>query len=222
MTQDFAQQREQMVRQQIAGRDVSNPRVLEAMRAVGRHRLVPPEQQAWAYDDRPLPIGEGQTISQPYIVALMSQWLNPAPGDRILEIGTGSGYQAAVLAEMGAKVFSIEFHESLAEQARQRLRALGYGPERIRIHCGDGYAGWPQQQSEDDEKAAPFAGIIATCAPEAVPDALARQLAEGGRMVIPVGRAGDVQVLHSLRKQPDGSLKTETTTEVRFVPMVKG
>jgi protein-L-isoaspartate(D-aspartate) O-methyltransferase len=177
---------------------------------VPRHEFVPDDVRSWAYEDTALPIGSGQTISQPYIVALMSELLACGRGERILEIGTGSGYQAAVLAEMGCEVFSVEILRELGERAAATLARLGYV---ARTRIGDGYAGWPEE--------APFDGVIVTAAPEQVPSALIEQLAPEGRMVIPVGPTGGVQELLLLRKQADGSLAEREIIPVRFVPMVR-
>jgi protein-L-isoaspartate(D-aspartate) O-methyltransferase len=206
---DVAAARERMVTEQIAARGVTDPAVLRAMRAVPRHEFVPRAVRADAYDDRPLPIGEGQTISQPYIVALMTELASVRRGDRVLEVGTGSGYQAAVLAELGAQVYSIEIVEPLARDAAERLRRLGYGA--VRVRHGDGYRGWPE--------AAPFAAILVTAAPPEVPPALLEQLALGGRLVIPVGT--DDQDLRLLVRTPTG-VETRRIVPVRFVPMVGG
>jgi len=208
---EFATARAEMVRTQIAARGVTDGRVLSAMARVPRHEFVPPGQRSMAYEDGPLPIGHGQTISQPYVVAFMTAALDPKPGDRILEIGTGSGYQAAVLSELVAEVFSIEIVEPLARRAEADLKRLGHANVRVRI--GDGYAGWPE--------AAPFDAIIVTCAPRQVPRALVDQLKPGGRMMIPVGPELGVQELVLLRKTAKG-LEQQAVMEVRFVPMVKG
>lgn len=208
----FARQRAEMVRRQIEARGVRNPAVLAALRAVPRHRFVPPGLVHEAYADTPLPIGEGQTISQPYIVALMTELLQLAPGDRVLEVGTGSGYQAAVLAALGAEVYSIEIVERLGREAATRLEALGYGAVHLRI--GDGYRGWPER--------APFAGILVTAAPDHVPRPLLAQLAPGGRLVIPVGEGIQQLEVHrrALADGPDGPVFTrESVLPVRFVPM---
>ncbi len=199
--------RERMVRDQIAPRGVRDSRVLEAMRRVPRHRFVPASVRSDAYDDRPLPIGYRQTISQPYIVALMTELAAIEPGDRVLEIGTGSGYQTAVLAEVGAEVFSIEIIEPLASQARSTLSTLGYGP-RVTVRHGDGYAGWPSK--------APFDAILVTAAPPMIPEPLKQQLREGGVLVIPVGKGS--QALMVLVRRGSG-FEERTVLPVRFVPM---
>jgi protein-L-isoaspartate(D-aspartate) O-methyltransferase len=199
-----------MVERQIEARGVTDPAVLSAMRRVPRHLFVPEKYRSLAYNDHPLPIGGGQTISQPYIVAYMTEALDLTPADRVLEIGTGSGYQAAVLAELVKDVYTIEIVTALGLRAKETLRALGY--ENIHIRIGDGYKGWPQQ--------APFDAIIVTCAPEAIPETLKAQLKEGGRMVIPVGRAGSIQRLVKCIKK-DGQLMETNVIPVRFVPMVK-
>lgn len=206
----YAPLRERMVREQLVAfdRDIRDQRVLAAMRQVPRHELVPEEIRHLAYDDRPLPIGHGQTISQPYIVAFMTEQLRPQPTDRVLEIGTGSGYQAAVLSPLVAKVYTIEIVTPLAERARRDLQRLGCA--NVRVRAGDGYLGWPE--------AAPFDAIIVTCAPEAVPQPLVAQLKEGGRMIIPVGPAGGAQTLVRLQKT-GGKLRRTDVLAVRFVPM---
>ncbi|NLG84874.1 MAG: protein-L-isoaspartate(D-aspartate) O-methyltransferase [Firmicutes bacterium] len=183
--------------------------VLEAMMKVPRHKFVPTEVRLFAYENRPLPIGYGQTISQPYIVALMTELLAPTKTDKILEIGTGSGYQAAILAELAGEVFSLEVIEPLARRAEETLRELGYTNVRVRV--ADGYYGWKEE--------APFQGIIVTCAPERIPPALVEQLAEGGRMVIPLGPARGIQRLCRGIKEKDG-LRLEEHGEVVFVPFV--
>jgi protein-L-isoaspartate(D-aspartate) O-methyltransferase len=177
MPQELTAERHVMVDDQIMARGVVDERVLAAMRAVPRHELVPPEVAAYAYLDMPLPIGGGKTISQPYIVAVMTELARVDPGDRVLEIGTGSGYQAAVLAELGAEVWSIEIDPRLAMLAQTALPRLGYG--RVNLRLGDGYQGWPEH--------APFDAIVVTAAPPRIPQPLREQLALGGRMVIPVG-----------------------------------
>ena len=198
--------REDMVAAQIAARGVRDERVLQAMRTVPRHVFVPADVRMEAYDDHPLPIGEGQTISQPYIVGLMSELLEVGPGDRVLEIGTGSGYQAAVLAAMGCEVYSIEIREPLAAAARQRLESLRYGT--VHIRAGDGYGGWSE--------AAPFAGIIVTAAPERVPEPLLDQLEVGGHLVIPVGSFYQQLKVFS---RTEAGLAERDVIPVRFVPM---
>ena len=206
---DFTRLREAMVKRQIMDRGVNDPDVIRAMREVPRHLFVPQKNRAFSYADHPLPIGEGQTISQPYIVAFMTEALKLRPGERVLEIGTGSGYQAAVLAELINEVYSVEIIETLGIRAQKTLGALGY--KNIHIKIGDGHKGWPQK--------APFDAIIVTCAPEQIPRALVEQLKEGGRMIIPVGRNGAVQKLVRAVKR-EGRLKTEDVMLVRFVPMV--
>jgi protein-L-isoaspartate(D-aspartate) O-methyltransferase len=193
------------------GTDHLDPAVLEAMREVKRHRFVPPAFIDRAYDNNPLPIGYGQTISQPYIVALMTNMLAIAPGDRVLEIGTGSGYQAAVLAHMGIHVFSIEIIRPLAERAERRLRTEGY--DTVRVKLGDGYFGWPAQ--------APFDAIVVTAAADHVPPPLLSQLKAGGRMVIPVGGRFSVQQLVLVTKDADGRVSARQLLPVRFVPLTR-
>ena len=199
-------ERERMVDRQIRARGIRDPRVLEAMRTVPRHRFVPPALQDQAYADTPLPIGSEQTISQPYIVAYMTEALDLPPGAVVLEIGTGSGYQAAVLAAVAREVYSIEIVPELAARAAQALDETGYG--NIHLRTGDGYRGWPE--------AAPFDGIIVTAAPDHVPRALVDQLAVGARLVIPVGRFS--QDMRIVTRTADGAV-SETTIPVRFVPM---
>jgi len=198
-----------MVREQLAapGRGLTNARVLAALGRVPRHEFVPERLRAEAYDDHPLPIGHGQTISQPYIVAFMTEALAPQAGERFLEVGTGSGYQAAVLAELGVEVFSIEIVAALAQQAETDLQRLGY--TNVHVRAGDGYAGWSEH--------APFDAVIVTCAPERVPQPLVDQLRDGGRMIIPVGGQWS-QELILLRKQ-GGKLEQSAVLPVRFVPM---
>lgn len=202
---DFA--RSEMVRQQLAARDITDETVLEAMSEVRRHLFVPEVLRERAYDDQPLPIGHEQTISQPYIVALMTQLAGASPSDKALDVGTGSGYQAAVLSKIVDEVYSIEIICDLAEEARERLDRLGY--DNVTVRCGDGYAGWPEQ--------APFDVIIVAAAPHEVPQPLIDQLAPGGRLVIPVG---DVhQELVVIEKHQDGSIERHAYGGVRFVPM---
>ena len=191
------------------GRETLGSRVVSAMARVPRHRLVPPADEAEAYRNRPLAIGLGQTISQPFIVALMTDLMDVRSGDKVLEIGTGSGYQAAVLAELGARVFTIEILEPLGRQAAARLQELGYG--KIVTRIGDGYLGWAEE--------APFDSIIVTAAPQEVPPALAEQLKVGGRLVIPLGSPSGTQTLYLMDKQPDGTLTRRPVLAVRFVPL---
>ncbi len=206
--QDFAGARERMVRDHLAGRDITNRRVLEAMRTVPRHELVPAAQRSQAYADHPLPIGYGQTISQPYIVALMTQLARPRPGHKALEVGTGSGYQAAVLSRLVQHVYTIEIVPELAERARQDLQRLGY--ENVTVRHGDGYQGWPEE--------APFDLVIVTAAPPKIPQPLLDQLADGGRLVIPVGPSGGIQFLKVVQRKGD-EFEESTEIPVRFVPM---
>lgn len=205
---DFDQQRETMVQRQLAARDIQDPRVLSAVRAVPRHRFVPPAEQRYAYEDRPLRIGSGQTISQPYIVALMTQLLELKGEERVLEIGTGSGYQAALLAHLAAEVHSVERHASLAEGAAAVLADLGL--DNIYVHVGDGSLGWPA--------AAPYDAIIATASAPRAPQALLDQLADGGRLVLPVG-AGMRQVLQRWRRA-GAEVSHENVVPVAFVPLI--
>jgi protein-L-isoaspartate(D-aspartate) O-methyltransferase len=207
----YAAARARMVREQIASRGVGAAAVLEAMRSVPRHEFVPVEQREQAYEDHPLPIGYGQTISQPYIVALMSELLEVTPEHRVLEIGCGSGYQAAVLSRLAKQVFTIELIPELARTARARLARLGYG--NVTVRQGDGYRGWPEQ--------APFDRIMMTAAPEDVPAVLVQQLRPGGKLVGPTGGAG-AQELIVLDKSADGKVRRRTAAPVRFVPMVPG
>jgi len=215
----FSRERERMLGEidammRLTGGETGHPRlsarVRQAMATVPRHRFVPEQWQHSAYANRPLPIGEGQTISEPFIVALMTDLLDPSPGDRVLEIGTGSGYQAAVLAECGMRVFTIEIVRSLGERAAARLAEVGYRDVAVRI--GDGYLGWPE--------AAPFDRIIVTAAPDQVPQALIDQLKPGGRMVVPVGPKDRMQELLLITKNADGRTVSESKVSVRFVPMV--
>ena len=203
---------QRMVRQQLTAPDrgITNVQVLAAMYKVPRHEFVPPALRAQAYEDHPLPIGYEQTISQPFIVAFMTEKLEPKRTDKVLEIGTGSGYQAAVLAELVGEVFTIEIVEPLAHRAAADLKRLGY--TNVRVRAGDGYKGWPE--------AAPFDAVIVTCAPEQVPQPLVDQLKDGGRMIIPVGPVGD-QKLYVLRKQ-GGKAEQRAVLPVRFVPMTGG
>ena len=205
---DFFMQRKKMVESQIMKRGIHDQRVLDAMLKVERHVFLPHELKELAYTDQPLPIGKGQTISQPYIVALMSELAKIKSNDRVLEIGTGSGYQAAILAELSKEVYTIEIIPELAEKAEGLLKKLGY--ENIKVRQGDGYLGWPEY--------APFDVIIVTAAPIEVPEELVSQFSEGGRMVIPIGEAGN-QVLKLLIKS-SGEVIEKEVIPVRFVPMV--
>jgi len=198
--------REKMVETQIKGRGVKDPRVLSAMLKVERHHFVPKTYESQAYSDQPLPIGEGQTISQPYIVALMTELLGLKGEEKVLEIGTGSGYQAAILAELAREVYTIEIIEALAESAKNLLLKLGY--QNIQVKTGDGYLGWPE--------VAPFDAIIVTCAPDHIPKPLIEQLKEGGRLVIPVGTFS--QELKKVVKR-SGKIETTDVIPVIFVPM---
>ncbi len=202
--------RQQMVEQQLKGRDITDPRVLAAMGKVPRHRFVRPDLAGSAYIDSPLPIEEGQTISQPYIVALMTQLLELSGPERILEVGTGSGYQAAILGELVRQVYTIEIRPALASSAALRLKALGY--RNVEVKAGDGYLGWPE--------VAPFDAIIVTAGATRIPEPLVAQLKEGGRLVIPVGEAFGGQELLQGRKQ-GGRLVTRVIAPVRFVPLVE-
>lgn len=204
----FTAERLTMVEQQIERRGVGDPRTLEAMRTVPRHLFVPPELQEQAYDDQPLPIGHGQTISQPYIVALMTELARPSSTDRALEIGTGSGYQAAVLSRLVDHVYTIEIVEPLGQQAAERLKALGF--DNVTVRIGDGYGGWPEE--------APFDVILVTAAPEDVPEPLLQQLKPGGRMVVPVGPPQAVQTLRLIEKTESGEIRTRKVAPVMFVP----
>ena len=203
----LARLRNRMVDEQIVARGVKDQRVLAAMRKVPRHLFVPENLIPEAYDDTPLPIGHGQTISQPYIVALMTELLQLSGDEKVLEVGTGSGYQAAVLGELAKEVYTIEIVEPLARQAAERLRELGY--TNVHVRHGDGYDGWPEQ--------APFDGIIVTAAPEQIPKPLLEQLKPGGRLVIPVGAWS--QDLLVVTKSPDGKITRQVVIPVRFVPM---
>ncbi|MCU0873226.1 MAG: protein-L-isoaspartate(D-aspartate) O-methyltransferase [Pirellulaceae bacterium] len=203
----FRDSRQRMVDLQLAARDVRDERVLDVMRRVPRHLFVPESQRESAYVDWPLPIGAGQTISQPYIVGLMTQLAKPQPKSRALDVGTGSGYQAAVLAGLCREVYSIEIIEPLATEARVRLADLGY--RNVEVRCGDGYRGWPER--------APFDVIILAAAPPHIPEPLVEQLAPGGRLVLPVGEWA--QELVVVEKQADGTTREWTEIGVRFVPM---
>jgi len=200
-----------MVREQMVARGITDASVLAVMKRVPRHLFVSSMLAHSAYGDFPLPIGENQTISQPYLVALMTELAQIRRGDKVLEIGTGSGYQAAVLAELAEQVFSIEILKSLGEQARKTLDATGYGKVKTRI--GDGYNGWPEE--------APFDVILVTAAPDKVPRPLLEQLKPGGRLIVPVGAQSSVQSLQRIRKTPTGQIVKEDVIPVRFVPLVR-
>ncbi|MCB0220074.1 MAG: protein-L-isoaspartate(D-aspartate) O-methyltransferase [Chrysiogenetes bacterium] len=199
-----------MVDEQLRRRGIKDERVLAAMEAVRREVFCPPNVREHAYEDKPLPIGYEQTISQPYIVGYMSEALQLSRGEKVLEVGTGSGYQAAVLARMGMRVYSVEVVPELAERARETLEAHGY---EVHVRAGDGYAGWPEE--------APFDAIIVTAAPESLPQELLDQLAPGGRLVVPVGPQYAGQELRRYRKDESGQVSVETLLPVRFVPMVR-
>lgn len=210
---DFSERqsdRNEMVRNQLEARNITDENVLDAMRSAPRHLLIPEENRAQAYADTPLPIGHGQTISQPYIVAFMTQILNLEAGDKVLEIGTGSGYQAAVLAHITPNLYSIEIIEELGERARNDLQELGY--ESVDVKIADGYFGW--------EEHAPFDAIIVTAASGHVPPPLVDQLKPGGKMVIPIGGIYQTQNLMEVTKSEEGDLSTKSLMAVRFVPMM--
>ncbi|MBX2947159.1 MAG: protein-L-isoaspartate(D-aspartate) O-methyltransferase [Cyclobacteriaceae bacterium] len=208
--QDFNVLRNKMVKEQLTDRGIKSTTVLDAMNKVERHRFVPVDLMKEAYNDYPLPIGEGQTISQPYIVAFMTEALNLKPTDRVLEIGTGSGYQAAILGEIVKEVYSIEIVEVLGLRAKNLLHELGYANIQVRI--GDGYQGWPE--------ASPSDAIIVTCSPKKIPEPLQAQLAEGGRMIIPVGEDYKQELV--LITKEKGKLKQKSRLRVMFVPMKDG
>lgn len=204
---EYALARQRMVREQIQGRGIHTPRLLAAFEAVPRHLFVPPEELAWAYADGPLPIGEGQTISQPYIVALMTDLLDLQPTDRVLEVGTGSGYQAAILGQLAAEVHTVEILPALARQAAERLARLGY--TNVHVHVGDGSLGWPE--------AAPYDAILVAAAGPEIPPPLLEQLAEGGRLVAPVGGRFS-QVLEIVERRGDEFIRRRDIP-VAFVPL---
>jgi protein-L-isoaspartate(D-aspartate) O-methyltransferase len=201
-----------MVETQISSRDVASSRVVEVMRQVPRHRFVPASRQASAYEDMPLPIGEGQTISQPYIVAKMTELAHIDSGDRVFELGTGSGYQAAVASRLASEVFTMEIHPSLAEHARATIADLGY--RNVTVREGDGYYGWAEH--------APFDAILVTAAATHIPPPLVEQLRPGGRMVVPVGPPFAVQRLMLVEKSAQGQIRTRALFAVRFVPVEGG
>lgn len=205
----YAKLRKRMVEQQLAARDITDPSVLKVMGEVPRHLFVRPSDRNLAYNDYPLPIDEGQTISQPYIVALMTQLLGIKQGDKVLEVGTGSGYQAAVLAHLADQVYSVEINDELAKRSSKLLKDLNYN--NVQVKAGDGYMGW--------EEHAPFDAIIVTCAAARIPPLLLEQLKEGGRLVIPLERTPNYQTLTRVTKR-NGKPVVERITDVRFVPML--
>ena len=209
---DRREERHRLVDQHIVAAGIRDPATLAALRSVPRHEFVPPREQPRAYEDIPLPIGLGQTISQPAVVATMTELVGPRPGLRVLEVGTGSGYQAAVLAATGAKVWTIEIFGALAAEAAARLERLGYS--NVVVRHGDGYAGWPEE--------APFDAIVVTAAADSIPPALLEQLARGGRLVMPVGAQVPFQELVLVRKDRSGRLTRQRLLPVRFVPLLRG
>jgi len=204
--------RERLVSEYLVPQGITDSLTLAAMRAVPRHEFVPEDYRAYAYADTPLPIGRDQTISQPAVVAFMTQAVRPRPGLRVLEVGTGSGYQAAVLAETGARVWTVEIFRALADEARSRLRRLGYGS--VRVRHGDGYAGW--------QEAAPFDAVVVTAGADSIPPPLIQQLAPGGRLVMPVGDPFFDQRLVLLEKDSAGRIASRDLLPVRFVPLLRG
>ena len=204
--------RERLVDEALVPQGITDSLTLAAMRTVPRHEFVPEAQRARAYADTPLPIGHDQTISQPAVVAFMTQVIRPRPGLRVLEVGTGSGYQAAVLAETGARVWTVEIFRVLADEAKARLERLGYGG--VEVRHGDGYAGWPE--------AAPFDAIVVTAGADSIPPPLVRQLAPGGRLVMPVGDPWTDQRLVLLEKDAAGRIASRDLLPVRFVPLLRG
>ena len=207
----FARQRKQMVEEQISRRGIIDKGILEAMEAVPRHLFIPEENRAYSYYDQPVPIGFGQTISQPYIVAFMTELLNAGKEDVVLEVGTGSGYQAAILSKLVKQVYTIEIIEDLGKEASNRLKAMGYNNVEVKI--GDGYKGWPEH--------APFDAIIVTAAAEHIPQPLIDQLKPGGRLVIPVGGVYEVQDLMLITKDASSKVVKESIIPVRFVPLIR-
>jgi protein-L-isoaspartate(D-aspartate) O-methyltransferase len=210
--QQWRAARERLVAEELIPQGISDSATLAAMRAVPRHEFVPPDQRPYAYENTPLPIGNDQTISQPVVVAFMTQLVRPRAGMRVLEVGTGSGYQAAVLAETGARVWTIEIFRALAEAARQRLARLGY--RGVTVRHGDGYAGWPE--------AAPFDAIVVTAGADSIPPPLIEQLAPGGRLVMPVGDPHFDQELVLIEKDAGGRVASRRLLPVRFVPLLRG
>jgi protein-L-isoaspartate(D-aspartate) O-methyltransferase len=210
--EDWSALRQRMVQEQVVDRGVRDSATIAAMGRVPRHEFVPSQVRRLAYEDTPLPIGQDQTISQPYIVALMTELVRPMPGDRVLEVGTGSGYQAAILAAAGCRVWTIEIFAALADEARARLRRLGY--RDVVVRHGDGYAGWPEE--------APFDAVVVTAGADAVPPALVEQLAPRGRLAMPVGDPHTDQRLVLLEKDSLGRVSTRYLVPVRFVPLLRG
>lgn len=210
--EDWSTLRQRMIQEQVVDRGVRDSATIAAMGQVPRHEFVPSQVRRLAYEDTPLPIGQDQTISQPYIVALMTELVRPMPGDRVLEVGTGSGYQAAVLAAAGCRVWSIEIFAALADEARARLRRLGY--RDVVVRHGDGYAGWPEE--------APFDAVVVTAGADAVPPALIEQLSPRGRLAMPVGDPHTDQRLVLLEKDSLGRVSTRYLVPVRFVPLLRG
>ncbi len=207
----FARQRKQMVEEQISRRGIIDKGILEAMEAVPRHLFIPEENRAYSYYDQPVPIGFGQTISQPYIVAFMTELLNAGKEDVVLEVGTGSGYQAAILARLVKQVYTIEIVEELGKEASKRLKEMGY--DNVEVKIGDGYKGWSEH--------APFGAIIVTAAAEHIPQPLIDQLKPGGRLVIPVGGVYEVQDLMLIAKDVSSKVIKESVIPVRFVPLIR-
>lgn len=203
------EERHQMVEEGIISRGITDSAIVAAMKQVPRHFFVPKNYQDLAYADRPLPIGHDQTISQPYIVAYMTKWLEVEPGDKVLEIGTGSGYQAAILSELTPHIYTIEIIKPLGDQAKKRFKILGY--HTIQTKIGNGYKGWPEH--------APFDRIILTAAPEEIPQPLIDQLATGGIMIAPIGSVDSIQILTKITKDKDGNINRKKMLPVRFVPM---
>lgn len=209
--QDLIEDRQRMVREQILAKGIVDSRILSAFQRVARHLFVDPELRNRAYEDVELPIDEGQTVNRPYTVAIMTAIIAPGFDKKVLEIGTGSGYQAAILAELVRHVYTIDIYESLTAKARGRIRSLGY--DNVFFKTGNGYQGWPEH--------APYDGIIVTCSPDHIPEPLIRQLAVGGRMVIPVSFSRQVQELILIEKEADGRLKRTNLIPVQFVPMIQ-
>jgi protein-L-isoaspartate(D-aspartate) O-methyltransferase len=210
--ESWREARERLVAEHLVPQWITDSLTLRAMRTVPRHEFVPEDQRAWSYADTPLPIGRGQTISQPVVVAFMTQVVRPRPGLRVLEVGTGSGYQAAVLAATGARVWTVEIFRALADEARARLVRLGY--REVQVRHGDGYAGWPE--------AAPFDAIVVTAGADSIPPPLIEQLAPGGRLVMPVGNPWADQRLVLLEKDSAGRVASQDLLPVRFVPLLRG